>query len=270
MGINILRKFYYIDAETIDNYLSAIDGAIYESEEISEKSTKNKGINGGISLPPAKIGGGLKSQIETETSKKVVQTYAGKFQRVYSYLEQNNNIHFYDTIDEKTWTEISRNQFVELDVNLRFSKIDNLITSIDKFFPFFGKVDPTIFDDDSKKKLYIMQLFNEINKQNGLSAELQLINGGGNYRFISYFNQDCFVANLELIPNEVTVLAKIQRKLKDGEKINLINIIPMLEKMAINREMRRNIKHVISDLPEELSDNVKGPGALIIPIAIYN
>jgi hypothetical protein len=53
----------------------------------------------------------------------------------------------------------------------------------------------------------------------------------------------------------------------DSEKINLF---PLLEKMAVNRELRRSIKHMKTEIPEELADNVKGPGAVIIPIAIYN
>jgi len=172
-------------------------------------------------------------------------------------------------MDDEHWNSISRNQFIELDVTLRFSKIDTLISSIGNFFPLLGEPNQGIVDDDSKKALYIMQMFGEINKQNGLPAELQLINGG-KYKFVSYFNQNCFLVNLDLVPNEVTVLAKIQRKINVNEKINLINVIPMLEKMAINREMRKSMKHSINELPDELSDNVKGPGALIIPIAIYN
>lgn len=270
MSSNILRKFYYVDAETIDAYLSSIEGVIYEAEEISEKSIKNGGIGGSISALPLKINGGLKSQIEIETIKKVIQTYAGKFQKIYSYLEQNGGLPFYDNMDEQTWNTISRNQFVELDVNLRFSKMDSLISSFGSILPSIGKIDPSILDDDSKKTLYIMDFMNEINKQNGMPAELQLINGSC-YKFISYFNLDCFInSNIDLLPNEVTVFAKIQRKLRENEKNNLINIIPMLEKMAVNREMRRSIKHSINDVSEELSDNVKGPGAVVIPIAVYN
>jgi hypothetical protein len=270
VGSNILRKFYYVDAETIDAYCSSIEGVIYESEEISEKSINNKGIEGSISALPLKVNGGLKSHIETETSRKVIQTYAGKFQKIFSYLEQNGGVPFYDNIDEQTWNGLSRNQFIELDVNFRFSKIDNLISSIGTVLPFLGKIDPSILNDDSKKTLSIMEFFDEINKQNGMPAELQLINGSS-YKFVAYFNQDCFInSNMDLLPNEVTVFAKIQRKLRDNEKINLINIIPMLEKMAVNREMRRNMKHSISDLPDELTDNIKGPGAVIIPIAVYN
>jgi hypothetical protein len=114
-------------------------------------------------------------------------------------------------MDENIWNEISRNQFVELDVNIRFSKIDNLISSMDKFFPFFGEIDPSILNDDSRKILYFTQFFKEINQLNGLPAELQLINGG-NYKFVSYFKLDSFVTNMDSIPNETTILAKVQRK----------------------------------------------------------
>jgi hypothetical protein len=53
MATNILRNFYYIDTVAIDNYLSSIEGALYDSEDVSEKSTKNKGAGGEISLPLA-------------------------------------------------------------------------------------------------------------------------------------------------------------------------------------------------------------------------
>jgi len=268
MDTNILRNFYYMDSETIDNYLSSINGEIYDSEERSEKFLNKKGVDGGISSL-IKINAGLQSQIETETRKKIIQTYAGKFQKIYSYLEQNGSIPFFDCIDDENWNAISRNQFIEILVSLRFSKMDTLVYSFSNFLPMLEGIDQSLIEDDAKKTLYFMQMFNEINKQNGLPAELQLINGS-KYKFVTHFDQNCFLVNIDSIPNEVTVLAKIQRKLKENEKINLINIIPMLEKMAINREMRRNMKHSINELPEELSDNIKGPGALIIPIAIYN
>jgi hypothetical protein len=269
MSSNIFRNFYYIDSETLDNYLSSMHGSIYDSEDVSEKHVNNKGAEAGITLPPAKFNAGIKTHIETETRKKVIQTYAGKFQEIYAYLEKNGGIPFYEQLDDDSWNEISRNQFIELDVSLRFSKIDTLISSISNFIPMFGEMDINIEDDNSKKTIQLMQLFNEITKQSGLPAELQLINGG-KYKFVAYFNHDCFVKNLELIPNEVTILAKIQRKLKDSEKINLINVVPLLEKMAINREMRKSMKHNKNNMPEELYDNVKGPGALLIPIALYN
>jgi hypothetical protein len=84
MAMNVLRNFYYIDTVTIDNYLSSIEGALYDSEDVSEKYIQNKGISGGLSILPAKIDAGLKSQIETETHKKIIQTYAAKFQKIYS------------------------------------------------------------------------------------------------------------------------------------------------------------------------------------------
>jgi hypothetical protein len=72
----------------------------------------------------------------------------------YAYLDQNESILFYDNMDEQTWQSLQRNQFVELDVNFRFSKMDNLISSFSNFIPLLGQLDPGMLDDDSKKALY--------------------------------------------------------------------------------------------------------------------
>lgn len=268
MKRHILRNFHYLNTSIMDDYISSIEGSLTESEDISEKIATNKGVGADIGTL-IKLDAGLKTQIEKETKKKVVQTYASKFQKIYSFLEADENIPYYDYIDDDSWEGIYRNQFIEIDVTIRFSKIDTVINSLGNLLPFIYQLDNTIADDDTTKTIYLMNLIKEINQQNGLSAELQLINGG-KYKFISYFDHSCFVNELENMPNEITVFAKIQRKLRDNEKINLTNIVPVLEKMAFNREMKRSIKHSINELPEELFDNVKGPGALIIPIAIYN
>jgi hypothetical protein len=72
------------------------------------------------------------------------------------------------------------------------------------------------------------------------------------------------------IPKEVTLLGKIHRVFRADEKIELINLIPLLEKFSINREMRRTLKESLKSFPEEFRDTVKGPGAIITPIALYN
>jgi hypothetical protein len=265
---HILRNFHYLNTSIIDDYISSIEGSLIESEDISEKIATNKGVGAEVGAL-IKLDAGLKTQIEKETRKKVVQTYASKFQKIYSYLETEENIPYYDYMDEDSWEGISRNQFIEIDVTIRFSKIDTVINSFGNLLPIIYQLDNTIADDDTKKTIYLMNLIKEINQQNGLPAELQLINGS-KYKFVSYFEQDCFINEPENMPNEITVFAKIQRKLRDNEKVNLINIVPVLEKLAFNRETRKAMKHKINELPEELFDNVKGPGALIIPIAIYN
>jgi hypothetical protein len=269
MATNILRNFYYIDTVAIDNYLSSIEGVLYDSGDISEKYVTNKGTSGKVSLQVVQIDAGLKSQIETETHKKVIQTYAAKFQKIYSFLEKDGSIPFYDAIDDETWTNIVRNQMIELDVTLRFSKVDILLSSIDNFFPLLNQIEQNIIDDYSKSVIHLINSFQEINKQNGLPVELRLINSD-KYKFVSYLNQDCFVSSFDRIPNEVKIFAKIQRKMKVSEKINLINMIPLLEKIVIDKETRKKMETSIKTLPEELFDYVKGPGALIIPIAMYN
>jgi hypothetical protein len=268
MGSDILRNFYYMDPETIDNYISSIEDGIYDSADISEKVANNKKGAGGLaSLVRINVESNYQNEIETR--RKMMQTYAGKFQKIFSYLEKNGGIPFYDYMDDETWNNVSRNKFVELEVTLRFSKVDVLISSIDnRIIPLINE-DGQNLVDDTTKKLYMQSVdqiktFRETDSQGILPVELQLINESS-YKFVSYFYRRHFSKNLENIPNEVTVFAKIQRKLNKTEKVNFFNIISLLEKTLINSDTEH-----INKLPEEYLESIKGPGALVIPIAIYN
>ena len=132
MNGHILRNFHYLNTSIIDDYISSIEGSLLESEDISEKVATNKGIGADVGAI-IKVDAGLKTQIEKETKKKVIQTYASKFQKIYTYLDADNEIPYYDYMSEEDWGKIQRNQFIEIDGKIRFSKIDTLINSIGKF-----------------------------------------------------------------------------------------------------------------------------------------
>lgn len=274
MKASALRNFYYLNTSIIDDYISSIDGSLVQTEDVSERVATDKGISAGAGAFSIKVDAGIKAQIEKETKRILVQTYAGKFQKIYTFLDsENEGVPFYDYMDEESWSNISRNQFLEIDVTIRFSKIETIIGSLGTILPFFNQLKndngTALMDPETQNTINIIQLFREANNTNGLPAELSFINPG-KYKLITYFDENSFISEQDKLPKEVTIFAKVQRKLRESEKVNLTNIIPVLEKLAFNREMKRSIKHSMEELPEELMDNVKGPGAILIPIAIYN
>lgn len=272
MPTNILRNFYYISTVAVDDYVSAIDGAAITEEEQKRSETTGKGASAQLGVGPVAIAGGLKGATESEITRKLVQTYSGKVQKVYAYLEANG-LQFFDSMNEDSWKGVRRNVFLELDVEMRFSKIETLIKSFRNLWPLFENLKTSqgdaVLTGDSSNALAMMALFSEADKKTGTPVELNFINGG-DYRLVAYLDQSSFLVEPDSMPKEVTLLGKIQRVFASNEKVELINLIPLLEKFSFNREMKRKLKESMKTFPEELRDTVKGPGAVITPIAIYN
>lgn len=58
----MLRKILYADTEALDNYISIIDGYIYDEQEITQSSTTNKGGKLGVGFSKANVKGNLGNQ----------------------------------------------------------------------------------------------------------------------------------------------------------------------------------------------------------------
>jgi hypothetical protein len=79
---HILRNFLYLDTQLVDDYLSSIEGGLYE-ETIVEKTQSVGGgnIEGGIEI--FKGNGKKESTNGTEVTKQVRKTDSANFQRLY-------------------------------------------------------------------------------------------------------------------------------------------------------------------------------------------
>ncbi|MFC4735165.1 hypothetical protein ACFO4L_01085 [Bacillus daqingensis] len=65
---------------------------------------------------------------------------------------------------------------------------------------------------------------------------------------------------------EYKMLCKIEKVIPKGHKFDLFDL-EELEKKLLTRKQRRSKKS--EGLPNEFKENVKGPAAIVMPIAIY-
>lgn len=109
-----LRSFLYINPTLLDDYISAIDGFVYEEETLTTSKTKSVegGLEGGIPVVKAK---GNYTNTDTEEAQKQVKiTNSAKFDKVYNYLEEQDNLKYYEYMEDAQWDEIKRNDFLEV------------------------------------------------------------------------------------------------------------------------------------------------------------
>ena len=90
-----LRSFLYINPVLLDDYISAIDGFIYEEETLT--SSKTKEINGGLegNMHFAKGKGNYSNTNTEEAQKQVKITNSAKFDKIDLFGKLNYKFWLY-------------------------------------------------------------------------------------------------------------------------------------------------------------------------------
>lgn len=118
-----LRSFLYLNHDMLDSYLSAIDGGIHDSETVTQTRINQKSGGGSVSVGPisgnAQVGKGNNEEIK----KDVQINPSAKFNRLFDYLKNEEGVKYYQMLDDNIFSELSRDDFIEVLVKLRFSKI---------------------------------------------------------------------------------------------------------------------------------------------------
>lgn len=150
----MLRNILYIDNNIIDDYISQIDGYTYEEETIVDSSSKDKGASGRIGLGKFNSEGKIENQETFSSTKNVKITDASKLDKIIKYLEKNDEVRYYELITSQLWNNIKRNDFLELLVIPRFSKMremSNMAKSINNMINVFQPyVDKEILNNKAK------------------------------------------------------------------------------------------------------------------------
>lgn len=267
----MLRSFYYLDEKKVDDFLSAVEGDI-TNETIVEKTKTEKeaGAEGGIQIFSAK--GTIASTNETEKTIQKGSSYPAKFQRMLDFL--GDEVEFYQSCnDELMVKNMQRNSVLELEGNIRFTKVDEIMSGLKRFLPFLGLIQSTGtdagIDENTINGIKLIDGLSAGNKTKGLPVVLEF-DDEHKLSVILHLDESFLKVQPESIPSPVTVFCKVQKFIKKSEKYELLNLLPALESFATNRDQRRDMKKRIDEFPKEIRDVIKGPAIVVTPIAIYN
>lgn len=268
MALPVLRNFYYIDARALDEYLVAIDGALYEDTITeSEKSHIGGNLGGGIAVirgeaEIAREGG-------KEVTRKVTLTYPAKFHRLYAALQKDGDLPFYQTMTPELWSTIDRNTLLEAAVNVQTSRLQSTLAAAAQLRPLMdaeSSITGQFSDSASQRAFAGITALGVAANQRGIPFALHFTEEC-EYRLVGTLNPDNLLVQIDRVQGEFSALVKVQRLLRKSERFPLTNLMPDIEKLAANREQRRQMRE--KRLPPELDETVKGPAAVVIPIAFY-
>lgn len=270
----VLRNFLYLNEQMLNDYLSAIEGFMATKVIQTTKQTNTK--NAGIGINAKFVSGdlGKKSNNELETQMEVQITAASKVQKFIDYLNSEESIKFYDYIDDEIWKIIQRDEIVEFMGTVRFSKlkeIANAVNELEKLCDVLKDFSDrnNIIDKNTQKTIQGVKHLSEMQNGNGVPCVLSL-NALKEYQVVCYLDKSCFKVQQENFVGDVTILCKIQKKVMQGQNIELNDIFKSIRELPLNREQRRQMPNKKTlTTPKELSDVIKGPAFVVTPIAIY-
>lgn len=263
-----LRNFLYLNENILDDYLSALEGCLTEKIITKEKQITDK--KGNLDGKIISVGAG--KSVEIETQKEGTLTPSAKVQLFMDLLQNEEDIPFYESVNEEIWANLSRDEVVEFMGSIRFSKLKEISTAISQLSELSTLIenftDTPIIDKKTQVSIDGIRCLGDYKNGNEVPCVLSF-SGQKDYSVIAYLDDACLKVSQESFVGDVTILCKIQKKINKGSSVELTDFFKSIKDLPLNRSQRRAMKTKDLTMPKELSDTIKGPAFVVIPIAIY-
>ena len=268
-----IKNFMYLNTKILEDYISVIDGFTYdeESQEIQNVNEKTLGGSAGVKIISGN--GEIATKKVDEVKRSVHISDAAKFDKVFKYLQsgdEDEQVKYYEFLTEEEFNSLHRDDFLEVLVTSRFSKMKELTDSVMKVAD-LAKVIQIITDEEilDKKAKEAVDGFSALGKlREGKEISCVFNFEDGKYPLVAYLDQSYFRCSEDNFVGESYLLCKIIRKVQKGQSVKLDEIFGDVKKLPLNREQRRKMPKNM-DNPKEIKDVVKGPALIVIPIAVY-
>ena len=263
-----LNSYLYINQRLVDDYLSAIDGCLYEEEHVMTQNvvSQNAVVEDGLPFI------GTNGEINTESGKvseKVLKiTYVAKLKKIVDYLRSVNELNEIEDLDEKRLDALKREEFIEVFVNVRSSKMQKIVDGLNKVTSIISSLGNLVqIPDDDRNKIQQMSVLKNMKEQAdaGVCQVVFCPDGNESISLVAQLEKEFLLEPIEKINKQCYVLCKVQRKIKKDEEVEVDAI---LEGMDVFKPFMKDEDVNLSN-PQEIKDVIKAPGLFVLPVAIY-
>lgn len=267
-----LRNFLYLNTKVIEDYIAAIEGYTYDEESQAIVTSKENTLAGKGSIGVASGNGSHTGKQSEEVKRSVHISDAAKFEKIYKYLQSNeeDGLRYYEFLNTSDYNDLYRDDFLEVLVTARFSKMKVLTDSVKKIAElaeiFETITDQQILDKKANETVNGFSALGQMKSGKEIACVFQFEDG--NYPLVAYLDENYFRCEQDSFVGQAYLLCKIIRKIPKGQSIKLDEIFDDIKKMPLNRAQRRNMPKNL-DNPVELRDVIKGPALVVLPIAVY-
>jgi hypothetical protein len=260
-----LRQFLYYDESLVNDFLSQLEGG--QAEEVTRREQLQRDRKGELNVGagPLKAGGGRGRSVTEETEAVIRQSRASNFERLHELLigaDELNEIE--DYLDAETWERIKRGSLLEIDAQVAVPQMARLFSDPAAFAnlaSLMKTISPESIDADGEKVLEIISCLAKSGLGEGGTLTAVGNPPGSPYNLVMRLDRKSIIPGAEL-DGEATILAKMARKLKQDDKELVIDMPGM---STVGAELRR----AMTEEAETGTLAVQGPGAVVVPIAIF-
>lgn len=262
-----LRSYLYINQRLVDDYLSAIDGSLHEEEllRIQKNINQNATIEGG--LPATGTGGEIQANNGEISEKTLKITYAAKLKRIVDYLNNEKQLIEIEDLNEKILNNLKREDFVEVFVNMRPSKMQGFVEGLNKITDIcsaLGSLMPLTEED--RNMMVQMKNLGKMKEQVDAGTCQVIFNPDGNEEIslVAQLEKEFLLETMDKLNKQCYVLCKVQRKIREDEEVEVDALLAGMEGIKPFMENEEELSN-----PQEVKDVIKAPGLFVLPIAIY-
>jgi len=271
-----LRSFIYRDDDTVDEFISQLEGDILEgtyTSKITETGGKSGNVNVGLHGLGAGIGGNTSTT--SETSQTLRRTPAWRFSHLYKLLEQDpKQVQFLSQFNQNKYDELNVGQIVELRARLRRIAWERVMEELEELIKYVNLGQKMGLYDPSKDK-EAQQIIDQFPNLKATTAPeetlvIATIAAAPAFKFVVKLKDEKLLRKKSALETEALILGKIERKLEKNDKpIDIFRLVPRLAALQkLSRQQRRQLQKQSSS-GTEFDESVKYPAIELFPVAIY-
>lgn len=179
--------------------------------------------------------------------------------------DEDEQIKYYEFLSEETFNELRRDDFLEVLVTARFSKMKELTDAVKKLnelaMAFQGLTDQQLLDKQAKDAGAGFSALGKIQSGKSISCVFNF------FPLVVYLDEDYFKCDQENFVGESYMVCKVLRKISKGQNVKLDENFDDIKKIPMNRQQRRNMPKNM-DNPEKLRDVIKGSALFVLPTTV--
>ncbi len=270
----VLREFLYRRDDLVAQFLQQLEGGEYDEERIKDQRTRTSGASASAGIGSLGLSGERRADGTSETELTMRQTAASRFNRLHALLHQKEAIQPLHALDDAIWEQIARNEVVEVEATLtllpgvaemhQVAGIDAVLPLIETIKDLPDELLPDTVDRREADKMSSQIPAMQAVAQGLASGPVPCTFGPAGFPRYKFFSElrmdglDCEIADLE---GDVTVLAKLTRKIERGRPETVGQPGPG---MQLNREQRRK-----GAPSTPFTMRLQHPAAIVTTIGIY-
>lgn len=264
-----LNSYLYINQRLVDDYLSAIDGCLYEEEHIMTQNVVSQNAVVENGLPFTGTSGEINKDSGKISEKTLKITYAAKLKKIVDYLSNMDELNEIEDLNEERLDTLKREDFIEVFVNMRSSKMQKIVDGLNRVTSIVSSLGNLVqISDDDRNMIQQMSALKNMKEQAdaGVCQVVFYPDGNENISLVAQLEKEFLLEPIEKINKQCYVLCKVQRKIKKDEEVEVDAI---LEGMDVFKPFLKGGADVTLSNPQEIKDVIKAPGLFVLPVAIY-